>query len=943
MLIALSCTESENNDHNHASDSSLQSSSSFDDVNSSLLKLKNDTLLLNKELLKSIEQKDTVLQIAINRRLGKIHADNFDSQSAINSKRATLLLTQKLDNPTQEFFSLNDLGEYYLKIDIYDESLRFYLNALSTSKNISPNIKDRTIIKELAKTNLGIGAIYTKFENKQYSEFWLEEAMHLAKSIEDKDTEADIYIVKGLLSKEKHQFDSAKIYFDKAIDTYITLNSTAGLGEGLINLGSLSLVLNNYSDAIISLDNALGTLKGTSEKTNIMKANLMLGKAYLKLYNYQMSEKYLLEAAKLSKELNSSTHNRNTNLALSEMYFAQNKIDLSVHYKELSLRYEDDISSLKTQSRIFNSYMEYERDKNKQNIAELEMNYLVKTKLRNIIIIITLATIVLMIALFFAFNNYRNSKKRLTESIISSASLKISFFNHISEELKSPITIIEGLVNRLKENINEEHKTTNIIDLEIIERQTQNINFLINETFALSQSNQSLKSDWVNGNIVNFVQYLYNSLIDEAESRGIKMLFLSNKEDIRMDFCKESLRLVITNILYTSIKNSVKNDRLILSVNHSETDTTCHISIVRKSATINNADIPNEFRDLVSQLNTNEFQTKNDFTLISQTIKDINGSFSFSKDKGNDASFNIHLPVKNKKRFHNYDNENIVIKNHAQSSIPDIYQLKKETSARKDNVNSQKELVMIVEDNQFMSFYISSLINNKYNVITCQNGIEALKEIEKKMPDIIITDLMMPHMDGNQLTEAIKSTPSTSHIPVIMNTVKESNESRVQSIKAGVDAFLVKPFIEEELLALVDQLLSSRKGLLKKMAQTILDKQVKKESVMEEDEITFIQKVSKIIYSEIRNTDLSPQIIADKMFMSTSHLNRKIKTITELSTTGYILNIRLVKSKKLLISTQKPIGDIALECGFSDFAYFSRTFKKEFGITPTQYQRMAVE
>ena len=154
---------------------------------------------------------------------------------------------------------------------------------------------------------------------------------------------------------------------------------------------------------------------------------------------------------------------------------------------------------------------------------------------------------------------------------------------------------------------------------------------------------------------------------------------------------------------------------------------------------------------------------------------------------------------------------------------------------------------------------------------------------------------------------------------------------------------MVKPFIEEELMVLVDQLLTSRKGLLKRLGQILQDRQNRTDSKVNDEDFTFIQKISEIIHSEINNSDLSPQLIADRMYISASHLNRKIKAITDFSTSGYILNLRLNRAKKLLITTQKQIGEVAMDCGFNDFAYFSRTFKKEFGITPSQYQRMGVE
>lgn len=708
-----------------------------------------------------------------------------------------------------------------------------------------------------------------------------------------------------------------------------------------MKMGKLCIELNEYENAIISLENALGVLQNTSEKTNIMKSNLLIGKAYLKMYDYEMAEKYLIEADRLSKELKSSIHNRNSNVALSEMYFAQNNIKESSYYNELARKYERDINHIKTQSGIFSAYMEYEKGKSIQEIADIKMSYTMKSKLKNAIIISTVLVITLLVIIFVFANIYWNKRREANESIASSALLKVNLFNNISKELKSPLIIINGLVDRLKHSIDEGNKTSNLINLEIIELQAQNISFLIDETISLSQANYNIKSKWVSGNIVNFLKFLFNSFYDDAKNRGVNMSFIANQPEINMVFCKERLQLAIINILFLTLRNSVKEDKIFLSVNHNDADSICHISIVHKGITSHYEELPNEFKDLATSLNNSEDEPMSRLTLLRKTIEDMGGTFSFHNENENDTSFNISFPIKKNKRLDKYShNESIEYEpgkemEHVGDKIIDF----SSHSGNKGN----KENIMIVDDNKFMSFYISSLISHKYNVVTCQSGVEALREIEKNTPDLIIMDQALPQMSGNQLTEIIKRTPSTSHIPIIMNIVKESNEDRVKSIKAGVDSFLVKPFVEEELHALIEQLLDSRKGLLKKIAQTFIEKGTDKEAVMDDDDITFIKKVSEIIHSDISSFELSTQVIADKMHISTSHLNRRIKTVTGLSTTGDILNIRLGRAKKILIKTQRPIGDVAMECGFADFAYFSRTFKKEFGITPSQYQRMGVE
>lgn len=378
-----------------------------------------------------------------------------------------------------------------------------------------------------------------------------------------------------------------------------------------------------------------------------------------------------------------------------------------------------------------------------------------------------------------------------------------------------------------------------------------------------------------------------------------------------------------------------------MNIRYDKVGKECFINITHKGNPKKDSDIPESFKKTMAENNVdyNLHYFSNKVVLANQLVKDMGGTFSIKQATKTDNLFRIQLPVENNVRYKRFTTPGTTPSIKTSESLRNVLN----EHGLVDNHEKKKGLVLIVEDNQFMSFYISSLLSKDYNVITAQNGVEALSNIDQNMPDLIITNLMMPQMNGNELTSVIKKTPSTSHIPVIMITVKESDNNRIQSIKAGVDSFLVKLFIEEELMVLVDQLLTSRKGLLKRLGQILQDRQNRTDSKVNDEDFTFIQKISEIIHSEINNSDLSPQMIADRMYISASHLNRKIKAITDFSTSGYILNIRLNRAKKLLITTQKQIGEVAMDCGFNDFAYFSRTFKKEFGITPSQYQRMGVK
>lgn len=574
---------------------------------------------------------------------------------------------------------------------------------------------------------------------------------------------------------------------------------------------------------------------------------------------------------------------------------------------------------------------------------EIKMSYAMKSKTQNIVIISTSIVIILLIIIFLIQIRTLRLKREKEMAIINSALLKTTLYNQITDEIKSPITIIKGMTDKIKQNIDDGSTTKVLIDLDIIKRQTENILFLINDTLIHSQFQDTNKTEWVVGNIIPYLQILSDNLKSKAEMRGVTLLFLSSHSVINMNFCKNKLKVVINNIIMMFIKDSIDNEKILFNVRHVKNEKLCVINISHKKNEKINDNIPNIFKELELEYG-NEHSLSNFDNVIAinnQLVEGMDGKFSYQRDLKDNLTFTIELPVISNNRYTKF------IHSDDKESTNNIIDIEKkgvfEPTNNIQNKNSKKDQILLVEDNQFMSYYISSLLSDKYSVVVAKNGIEALNEIEKNMPDLVITDLIMPQMDGNQLTEIIKKTPSTSLIPVIMITIKDSDKYRIQSIRVGVDAFLVKPFIEEELQALVEQQLESRKEILKMLDHLAVERPSKPSVQIDEEDTTFIQKVRDIVQQEIANGDLSTQIIADRMFISPSHLNRRIKSITDLSTTGFIFNIRLNRAKRLLITTQKQIGEIASECGFNDFAYFSRSFKKEFGLTPSQYQRMRVE
>jgi YesN/AraC family two-component response regulator len=253
-------------------------------------------------------------------------------------------------------------------------------------------------------------------------------------------------------------------------------------------------------------------------------------------------------------------------------------------------------------------------------------------------------------------------------------------------------------------------------------------------------------------------------------------------------------------------------------------------------------------------------------------------------------------------------------------------------------LQSDKPLILLVEDNVDMHDFIQVSLKGKYNFVIAENGEEALLKLQHIMPEVIISDIMMPVMGGLELCRRIKQDNKTSHIPFILLTAKGLTSQKVEGIRIGADIYLTKPFEIELLEAHIDHLLE-RKTELAQYFKNELITQPSTESVGENEDDRFLKKVMNTIEANISNPDFSVELLSDEMGMSSTHLYRKLKSLTHLSANEIIKKYRIKKASILLKNKEGNISEIMYEVGFSNLSYFSKCFRTEFGLTPKEYQQ----
>jgi len=583
--------------------------------------------------------------------------------------------------------------------------------------------------------------------------------------------------------------------------------------------------------------------------------------------------------------------------------------------------------------------------------AEREQYAKTEKKNQHEIHFLLIAVIVLLIFLGVVSYDFQGRKKK-HKAILKLESMKTDYCINLSNEFKTPVNIILGLIDILKKNIEKEDKSRALINLDILSRESENLLFHIDEILSALAVRYSPKpTEQIHDDMVVYANYLYECMRGYAETKKIDFIFLSDIYTLMMDYSPDYIRIVVNNLLSNAFKRCKPNDKVVFFLGYNESAEKCILNISDTGECISDKDLPYLFSAfLPDQLDKSDNKGYNlELFFTKQLIEKLNGRIEVKSNPQEGTVFTIILPV-----THQYAFEKKV---HLQSDISSFLQntvsVRNNTIAAQneathvtvesllENGKTKKPLVLIVGDNKNRIRYLASVLQSRYGIWVAENEKEALQIIEEKMPDLIISEALTSLMNGFKLCKKIKESDSINAIPIILIASKLTVDDRVYGFKCGVDAFLSHPFSDEELFAVIQQLLNNRKLIRENCTQIMASSDNNTtQGIKNRKDIDFLERVTNIIYRESGKTGDIISLLASEMCLSQSQLNRRIKAATGLTTSNYVLKVRLNKAKKLLIKSQKPIGEIAMDCGFNDFAYFSRSFKKEFGMTPTSFQRL---
>ncbi|GAB6119543.1 hybrid sensor histidine kinase/response regulator transcription factor [Dysgonomonas termitidis] len=508
---------------------------------------------------------------------------------------------------------------------------------------------------------------------------------------------------------------------------------------------------------------------------------------------------------------------------------------------------------------------------------------------------------------------------------------KLVFFTNISHEFKTPLSLILGPVESLLTDgylTKEQHEL-----LTLVKKNSNRLLYLISEIIEFrSYENGKMNMHFSEGNLKEFIEDVNPLFSEWIKRKRVNFSFSTDGTSFDMVFDKEKVEKIYFNLISNALKfvNISGEVKVKLKKKNLERGDFAELSVFNSGSYIPPEILKNVF-DRFYKVDQGSEGTGIGLSLTAALVEAHKGKIDVWSDENTGTAFCVLLPLVSDNPVMSDSYVSGYTESRLESETDEIGTELQLTASE----NEDKPVVLVVEDNYDMCKFIQHILNKEYTIITADNGVDGLSKAKKFIPDIIISDVMMPGKDGFELCSLLKENVSTNHIPIILLTACSLDEQKLIGFESGADAYIPKPFNAHLLKIRVRKLIENRQKIKEAFGNSLIN-DTKKESLGEMEQ-NFINDFQAYVEEYISNPELNVDELADHLKLSRSQLYRKIKSLTNYSPNELIRIVRLKYAKRLLNSKVKSISEVAYEAGFSSPSYFAKCFKDIYGESPTEY------
>ena len=541
---------------------------------------------------------------------------------------------------------------------------------------------------------------------------------------------------------------------------------------------------------------------------------------------------------------------------------------------------------------------------------------------------------ILLLMIFFIKDHERFEKKE-ADRLKKLDREKTQLYTNISHEFRTPLTVIQGIANQIAEH---PEKWIRKGPQRIME-QGRVLLHLVNQMLDISKLEAgSLKLRNIHGDIVTFIRRIAGSFQGLAESKGIEFILPTANPPIFADYDPDKLMQVMTNLLSNAFKFTPAGGQVSLGIRRLDggSPEVLEIYVRDTGKGISKSDLNRVF-DRFYQIYDKQWRTTGTglgLAITKELVKLMDGYIRVQSEEGKGSEFTIGLPITDQApkcpdeanpKPEEVDPSSGIAK-HQEEDPGDILPA----------VPEDKPLLLIVEDNSEVTEYLVSALEGEFAISLAPNGLEGLEKSRRIIPDLILTDIMMPVMDGFEMIEKLKENMETDHIPIIIVTALGDEDSIFKGLRIGADHFIVKPFNEKELLLRLKNLLMSRFKMQHRMG--IFPSVGHRAGIQYRKKLQFFARINSLIDANLEIEDFGVEEIGAGLNMSKSQLYRKFSALSDQPIGKYVRSYRLHKAREMLENEGKNVSEAAQDSGFRNLSHFSSSFKEEFGFPPSQLQ-----
>lgn len=895
--------------------------------------------------------KTTRTAIFFKKKIENQESGNFDN-TILASYQGLAILYAKLYNYKKAYSYLQqgikyaeETGSSFLLAELYYTAGNLFLNN-HVNKDIALEYLQKAKILFAEKdnwqyvnmANLSIGNVFHKTGNDSL-------AMHYFKSVTAKVSSNNFSALSqanhmiGMVYKSNNQYDSALVYLQKSIDVMCTVCPEIVIYATLVEAANTYLITGNSQQAFTYLNRAKNIAVQSKSGSEMVKSYEELANYHQAIHNTDSVIHYLMMAHKMANELGLLKRIKSTAESLSKIYYSKREFQTSSDYLKLSNQMNDSLASIERYNEIAKLEMRFEiekREEERKLEAQLLQSEIAKQKLiRNSFIAGAILFIIITIVILRAYRRKKKDNKLLakqktdiqeiSKQLQESGKRKLDFFTNISHEIRTPLTLIKSPLERI---LNTDKNSQEIdSQLQMALNNTNKLKELVNQILDLQKLDEKLLGlDLSDFEIIAFCREIVASFEGYCYQSKCKFIFESNVSEAIVSFDQIRLQAIINNLLSNAFKFNKEGGfvKFNLEVNAS----LIKLEIKDSGIGISKEHLKKlgERYFQIGQSNTSVEGTGIGLAYVKELVQLMKGKLEISSIENKGTSVTISLPC---------DAIKIQTEKPVSMEIKAGEQVFEELEQEiSDDIENGLPRILIIEDNFELRLFLRDLFSASYHVFCAKDGQEGKDMAIKHIPDLIISDIMMPGIKGNELCKILKNDINTSHITIILFTSKGSPDSIVDGYDCGADDYIVKPFDTDLLVKKVNNIITTGENARKQFSFTDMERST---TVYSEFDKKFLKDCMSTIKDNLDNSNFNVEFLAEKMSVHRRTLLRKFNALTGKSPVDLIRHNRMSQAAEL-IKQKYRVNEVALMVGYEDTKRFSQAFKQFHGVSPSTFK-----